>query len=66
MVSLQANLRALKFLTSLKSGRTDEFRTRCDEQFPLSTVFKLKAEAESLLKTSLEPTQENEKPEVKE
>ncbi|TFL04261.1 NMDA receptor-regulated protein 1a [Pterulicium gracile] len=62
----KANLRAFKLLTTLKSGRADEFRTRCDEQFPLSTVFKLKAETESILKNALQPTEEDEKPEVKE
>jgi len=45
--------RALTFLSSIKSSRTNEFQSRCDAKFELSTMFKTSAEQEDLRKQVL-------------
>ncbi|KAF7300714.1 hypothetical protein HMN09_00957200 [Mycena chlorophos] len=47
-LNLKTALTILEFLGAIKSPRAGEFRTRCGEQFPLSTVFKTPEELTQL------------------
>jgi N-alpha-acetyltransferase 15/16, NatA auxiliary subunit len=40
----------VEFLSSINSSRTNEFRSKCDAKFELSTMFKTAAEQEVLKK----------------
>ena len=51
--SFQTALEAMSFLQELQSSRTDEFRTRCDAKFELSTVFKTSEEIATLRKGAI-------------
>ncbi|KAJ7512093.1 NMDA receptor-regulated protein 1-domain-containing protein [Mycena galericulata] len=52
-LDLKTALAILSFLTAIKSPRQDEFRTRCDAKFELSTVFKPAADLEELRQLAL-------------
>ncbi|KAJ7057790.1 NMDA receptor-regulated protein 1-domain-containing protein [Mycena amicta] len=47
-LNIKTALAIVAFLGTIKSPRADEFRTRCGQQFTLSTVFKTPAELEEL------------------
>jgi len=43
----------VQFLENIKALRLEEFKSRCDERFELSTIFKPVAELEALKKVAL-------------
>jgi len=53
LLPLQAASATITFLTTIKSPRSEEFRTACDAKFELSTVFKNAGELAVLQKQVL-------------
>ena len=48
---------AVQFLENIKAPRLEEFKSRCDERFELSTIFKPATELEALKKAALAANQ---------
>ncbi|KAG5716214.1 N-alpha-acetyltransferase 16, NatA auxiliary subunit [Termitomyces sp. T112] len=57
-------LKVLEFLTEIKSGRVEEFRSVCNKQFEISTVFKPLTELEVLQKRTLSGEEEEKEEDI--
>ncbi|KAH8116094.1 NMDA receptor-regulated protein 1a [Phellopilus nigrolimitatus] len=57
VVDIKSASKALQFLADIGSSRKDEFRSKCDERFELSTVFKTPEELARLRSEALAESQ---------